>query len=88
MVMAKVKIPKYTLGEEITNAITHGIGAILGIVALILLLLKATTWVAVLSSCVYPFFTIILYVISCIYHALSPRLTGKKVLSSIYYYRF
>lgn len=83
MVMAKVKIPKYTLGEEITNAITHGIGAILGIVALILLLLKATTWVAVLSSCVYAFFTILLYVISCIYHALSPRLTGKKVLRVI-----
>ena len=78
--MAKVKIPKYTLGEEITNAITHGIGAILGIVALILLIIKATTPIAVLASCIYAFFTILLYVISCIYHALSPNLTGKKVL--------
>ena len=78
--MAKVKIPKYTLGEEITNAITHGIGAILGIIALILLIIKSSTTTAVIASCIYVFFTILLYVISCIYHALSPNLTGKKVL--------
>ena len=78
--MTKVKIPKYTLGEEITNAITHGIGAILGIIALILLIIKSSTTTAVIASCIYAFFTILLYVISCIYHALSPNLTGKKVL--------
>ena len=34
--MTKEKAPKYTLGEEIVNAITHGIGAIFGVVALVL----------------------------------------------------
>ena len=34
--MEKKKSPKYTLGEEIVNAITHGIGALFGIVALVL----------------------------------------------------
>ncbi len=34
-------VPKYTLGEEIFNSISHGIGALLSIVALILLVIKA-----------------------------------------------
>ena len=32
----RISIPKYTLGEELMNSITHGIGAGLGIAALVL----------------------------------------------------
>ena len=31
----KIEIPKYTLGEELMSAITHGIGALLSIAALV-----------------------------------------------------
>ena len=32
----KLGIPKYTLGEELVNSISHGLGAVFGIVALVL----------------------------------------------------
>ena len=34
--MKKLTIPKYTLGEEVTNSITHGLGVFFGIVILVL----------------------------------------------------
>ena len=36
-----IKIPNYTLAEEIINSITHGIGALLSIVCLVLMVVKA-----------------------------------------------
>lgn len=81
--MSKIKIPKYSLAEELINSISHGIGAIFGIVALILCLIKASNASAIVSCCIYGVLMIVLYVISCIYHALSPRVKGKKVLRVI-----
>ncbi len=78
--MGKVSIPKYTLGEEIVNAISHGIGAGLAIAALVLLIIRANSAIGVVTGVIYASIMIILYIISCIYHALSPRLKGKKVL--------
>ena len=40
MCIDDVKIPKYSLAEELLNAISHGLGAVFGIVALILMLVK------------------------------------------------
>ena len=83
----KVRIPNYTLGEEITNSITHGIGAIFALVALILMIAKAavngntTLCYTVLS--VYGACMLVTYVISCVYHGLSPKLKGKGVLRVI-----
>ena len=34
--MKKITIPKYTLGEELINAISHGLGVLLGVTALVL----------------------------------------------------
>ena len=81
--MAKVTIPKYSLGEEIINSITHGIGALLFIPFTIMLIIKTNTMAGVITSLVFGFFAIVLYVCSFIYHALSPRITGKKVLRVI-----
>ena len=81
--MSRVRIPKYNLKEELINSISHGIGAIFAIVALILLLVKSHTASAYVSCSIYGALLIILYVISCIYHALSPRVKGKKVLRVI-----
>ena len=80
-VKRSIKIPHYTLGEEIFNAISHGIGGALGIAALVLMLLRAKTPMAVVTTAIFGGSMVILYVMSCVYHALSANLTrGKKVL--------
>lgn len=81
--MKKVTIPKYTLGEELVNSISHGIGILLGITALVLTVIfsaKNHNTIGVVSSCIYGSTMIVMYSISCIYHALSPKLKAKKVL--------
>ncbi len=83
----KIRIPNYSLGEEITNSITHGLGAIFALVALVLMIAKAAvngnTALCFTVLSVYGSFMFITYVISCIYHGLSPRLKGKAVLRVI-----
>ena len=81
--MEKIKIPQYTLGEELVNSISHGIGGGLAIAALVLCLVKANNAWSIVSTTIYGSLMIILYIISCIYHALSPRVKGKKVLRVI-----
>ena len=78
-----ISIPNYTLGEEIFNAISHGIGGLLSIIASVMMLLKAKTPLAIASVAIFGFAMIVLYVISCVYHALSRRVKGKKVLRVI-----
>ncbi len=78
-----VSLPGYSLSEELINAISHGLGALLGLAALVLLLLRARGAAAVVSVSLFGLAMIQLYTISCIYHALSPRLKGKKVLRVI-----
>ena len=77
--MGKVSIPKYTLGEELVNSISHGLGAGLAIAALVLLIIKASSAIGVVTGVIYASIMIFLYFVSCIYHALSPKLKGKKV---------
>ena len=76
----KNEVPKYTLGEELINSISHGIGAGLSIAGLVLIIIRAHSAIGIVSSVIYATFMINLYIISCIYHALSSRLNGKKVL--------
>lgn len=64
------KTHKQTLGEEIANAISHGVMAIFGIVALILLLIKADQTIEVVAAIIFGFGMINLYTMSTIYHAL------------------
>ena len=78
--MSKIKIPKYSLSEELINSISHGLGGIFAIVALILMLVKSKTPMEYVTISIFGTTMILLYIISCIYHALSPKLTGKKVL--------
>ncbi len=79
-------LPDYTRGEEITNMVTHIVGGVLGIVALVLCPIAGARHhdpYAVVSGTVYAFSMLALYVISSVYHGLSPRLHGKKVLQVI-----
>ncbi len=79
----KNTIPNYTLAEELINAISHGIGAGLAIAALVLLCVRAHSAIGIVSGVIYASIMIVLFVISCIYHSLSPKLKGKKVLRVI-----
>ena len=70
--------PKYSLGEEITNSISHGIGAALSIAGLCVLLALAgkhgDPW-RIVSFSIYGASLIALYISSTLYHSLPmPRL--------------
>lgn len=68
----------YSLGEEIASAIIHGIGAGLAVWGLVMMILKSTDAWQVVSSCIYGASLIILFTMSCLYHALSNE-KAKKV---------
>lgn len=76
-------LPGYSMGEEIANMVTHILGGAFGITATVLCVVFAAkhhnTW-GVVSGSIYGASMIILYTMSSIYHGLSPRLTGKKVM--------
>lgn len=65
---------KYTLGEELFNAITHGIGALLSVAGCVVLLVRCHQLgdsVAAVSSAIYGATLIILYTMSTLYHAIA-----------------
>lgn len=67
----KFGLPNYTLSEEIINAITHGIGIIFSIFALIFLVVNyPKDFKSIFSISVYSGSLFILYTISTVYHAL------------------
>ena len=78
-----IRIPSYTLGEELFNAISHGIGALLSSAGLALMAVWAHGALKITSVSLFGSALIVLYTVSCIYHALSPGLKGKKVLRVI-----
>ena len=64
------------------SAISHGIGAGLGIAALVLCIIKSAIHhnpTAVVSSSIYGSTLIILYLISTLYHSFKPSIRAKKV---------
>ena len=76
----EISIPSYSLEEELFNAISHGLGALLSVAALVLMLIRARNALEVTTAAIFGTSMIFLYTISCVYHALSPGLRGKKVL--------
>ena len=71
----------YTLGEEIFNAITHGVGDLIAIAALVLLIVFAAVygdgW-CLASGIVYGITLVVLYTMSTLYHAITPE-RAKRV---------
>jgi hemolysin III len=80
--MARVEKPRYGLCEEITNSVTHGIGAALSIAGLSVLValagVKGDPWRIVAFS-VYGFSLVMLYLSSTLYHGI-PFPRAKSVL--------
>ena len=73
------QLPDYTKAEETFHAVSHLIGAVGGIAALILCLTRCTDLWSVTGSCIYGGSLILLYLMSGLYHSL-PGGTAKKVL--------
>ncbi len=76
---SRIGLPNYTLGEEITNAVTHGIGAVFGIVAIVLLAIKAQSTFELAVCVAYGLSVIVTYTISTVYHSLKKG-GGKRVM--------
>lgn len=70
---------RYTLGEEIFNSVSHGIGAGLSIAGIVLLIVRAVTHspadqhgIFITSFTIYGASLLLLYIMSTLYHALTP----------------
>ena len=78
-------LPNYTKGEEIFNTLSHSVGALFGIVALLTCIMasiaKQNIW-GLVSSIIYGTSLILLYTMSSVYHGL-PKGIAKKVLQVI-----
>lgn len=75
-------VPKYSLSEELISAISHGIGALLSIAALVLTVVESAknhNSIAVVSSALYGTMLIILYTMSTLYHSFKPTCKAKRV---------
>jgi len=78
---------QYSTGEELFNSISHGIGAGLGVAAIVLLVLRAVMYAPVGMQANYVFtFTLfgaslfIMYMVSTLFHSLTPY-GARKVFS-------
>ena len=63
-----------TLGEEIANAVSHGVGSLLAIAACVIVIVKSaftSTAIGVVSACIYGASLILLYTFSSLYHSLT-----------------
>ncbi len=85
----KNEAPQRPLLEEIGNSVTHGVGAIWAIVALILMLLKSDKGLKITASIVYGLCMILMMLMSCLYHAFRSGSRVKRIwrrfdYSSIY----
>ncbi len=77
----KIKLPNYNLCEELLSAISHGLGCLLSIAALVLCTVFSAIHhnvYAVISSVIYGSCSIILFTMSTLYHSLKPN-DAKRV---------
>jgi len=79
--MSAKPMKRYTVGEEVFNSVSHGVGALLAVVGASVIITLAACFgdlTAVLSSVVYGISLVILYTMSTLYHAF-PFEKVKKV---------
>lgn len=93
MSVKNIKLPEYTVKQDLWNSITHGIGALFGIVVTVLMLIKVCVWgyggetstdliYRIVGICLFGFGMLACYTISCVYHSLFKN-DGKRVLRVI-----
>ena len=75
-----MKLPrKQTFSEELFNAISHGLGAMSAIAALVLMLVRAQNPWQTVSACIYGGSMFFLYMASTLYHSMFHE-GAKRVL--------
>ena len=74
-----VNPPRRPVLEEIGNAVSHGVGALLGVVAFVFMLLYSDGWVERVGASVYFFGLFIMFSMSCLYHAFAHGSTVKRL---------
>ena len=70
-----------SLGEEISNSVSHGLGALLGIIGTVIMVVKGVEMnsvAAVVLGVFYGGSLTVLYTVSCLYHSLKQN-RAKKV---------
>ena len=79
-------LPDYTMGEEIANSVTHGLGAMLSVAALVLLIVRAVAAGAapneLVSAIIFGLTLILEYSMSTLYHAIT-YVPVKRVLRTL-----
>ena len=77
--------PRYRLGEEIANSVTHGVGLLLAVAGLVVLVtlaaLRGTAW-HVVGCSIYGSTLVLLYAASTLYHSI-PNARAKRVFRVI-----
>ena len=73
----KKDVHKFTIGEEIANSVSHCVGALLAIAAMVLLIVKGVAdqrgVLYIVTMLICSFFVMFLFINSTIYHALVPE---------------
>ena len=85
----KSKKRAQSLGEEIGNAVTHGVGALAAIAALVLMIIKSNSGIELAGTLVFGIAMFLVYLSSCLYHCFKNGSKVKKLFrifdhSSIY----
>jgi hemolysin III len=81
--------PRRKTLEEIGNSVSHGVGALLGILFLVLMILKSTTPLSLTAAIIYGTCFFLQMLFSCLYHAFKGGTVVKRIFrrfdySSIY----
>ena len=83
------KMPSYTKGEEIFNMVSHIVGGVLGILAIVLCAVFAGLngdVYGVVSGCIFGATMLVLYTSSSIYHGLKPETFSYTRIRSSFSY--
>lgn len=79
----KLKLPAYSLGEEIFSAVTHGVAALACVAELVVLLVFCRREpLTIVSAAVYGGTGVLLFTVSTMYHALALN-KAKKVFRTL-----
>ena len=71
--------PKRSVLEEVGNAVTHGVGALLGIAGFVLLLLRSDTGIKLSASIIYGTCFFMMFLMSCLYHGFKWGTRVKRI---------
>ena len=76
---AKNEPPKRGLLEEIGNSVSHGVGALIAIVCLVLMILKAKDGLSLTAAIIYGTCFFLQMLFSCLYHSFRAGSTVKRI---------